>query len=249
MSSTSSSSQSSSDSLHNGRAAVDTGMEQAFFNMLMQAPIAIVVFSGPSYVIDFVNDLYVDIVGKTRDDLLNKPAFDAMPAAATQGFKELIDGFRSTAAPFALTEHKSIIERNGRQETAWLNIVYKPLKELNGSVNRIMILVTEVTEQVLKRLEKEAEEVILRQTKNQLELSISIGHIGAWHWDVPNNVLTWSKEQCAIYGIDEADFGSRIQDFHQFVLPEDLHILKLCKSGAAGRRRLRLPVSGKACRW
>ena len=86
------------DPLHVTGATADTakaGMEQAFFDMLMQAPVAIVVFSGPSYVIDFVNDLYVAIAGKTREELLNKPAFEVMPTAATQGFKELLDRIRN----------------------------------------------------------------------------------------------------------------------------------------------------------
>jgi hypothetical protein len=37
----------------------------------------------------------------------------------------------------------------GEMATAYLNIVYQPLKEPDGTVDRIMIMITDVTEQVV----------------------------------------------------------------------------------------------------
>lgn len=203
----------------------DADPEHSFYHMLMQAPAAIVVFSGAENRIEFANERYLRIAGKTRDELLHQPAFEAMPAAATQGFPELLERIRTTAQPLQLTEHKTTIERDGRMETAWLNIVCQPMKELDGSVSRVMIMVTDVTEQVTLRQQKEREEQLLRKTGDELALSIDIGHIGIWHWDAKTNVVSWSKEQLALYGLGEGEFGGRMQDFHRFVLPEDLPVV------------------------
>ena len=84
--------------------------------MLMQAPVAIVVFRGPDYIIELANDLYLPIAGKPREALLNRPAFDVMPVAASQGFIEILNGIRKNGQPFRLHEHKTFIERNGKVE-------------------------------------------------------------------------------------------------------------------------------------
>lgn len=194
--------------------------------MLMQAPVAIVVFRGSNHIIELANDLYLSIAGKSREILLNKPAFEVMPKAASQGFIEILNGVRESGQPYSLNEHRTVIERNGREDTAWLNIVYQPLKELDGTVDRIMIMVTDVTEQVLTRYKKEEAEALVSKTMSHLELSISIGHIGTWHWDIKNDIVVWSKEQLELYGITEKEFGGKISDFHLFVLPEDMHVVK-----------------------
>ncbi|GAA4735759.1 PAS domain S-box protein [Flavisolibacter ginsenosidimutans] len=202
------------------------GIEREFYNMLMQAPAAILVLYGPQYVVEFANDLYFSITGRTPQELLQKPVFEVVTVASAQFFQDILDRVRSSGQPFKLNEHKTFIKRSDGTETIWLNVVYQPLKALNGAVERIMVLVTDVTEDVFNRQKQEAEEILLRKTKEQLELSISIGHIGVWHWDVKADVLTWSKEQLALYGIRPGEFGGHIKDFHRFVLPEDLHLLK-----------------------
>lgn len=197
--------------------------QQGFYNLLMQAPVAIVVFSGPDYIIELANDLYLPLAGKTREQLLNKPAFETMPVAALQGFIELLDNIRTTGEPVNLHEHKTFIERDGKIDTTYLNIAYQPIKEANGIVNKIMILVTDVTEQVEGRKKLEEEKALLKKTKEQLDLSISAGNIGIWHWNVKDDVLSWSKEQKGIFGLrDDETFGGTHKHFLLFVLPEDV---------------------------
>lgn len=210
----------------NHSGIINNNHEQGLYNMLMQAPVAIIVLRGPHHIIELVNERFLPIAGKSIDELLNKPLFEAMPAGAGQGFIEILNEIRTTGQPFQLHENKTFIERNGKMETAWLNIVYQPLRELDGAVDKIMIMVTEVTEQVVARNKKEEAEAMVRKTASQLELSISIGHIGTWHWDVSSGIIAWSKEQLELYGTTEEEFGGTISDFHEFVLPEDLHIVK-----------------------
>src|SRR5215217_4079099 len=133
------------------------------YHLLMQAPVAIVIFSGPDYIIELANDLYLPIAGKRREELLHKPAFEAIPIAASQGFIEVLNNIRATGEPFKLHEYETKIEEHGHIRTAYLNIVYQPIKEVDASVDKIMILVTEVTEQVLARKQKEADALLLQK--------------------------------------------------------------------------------------
>jgi PAS domain S-box-containing protein len=39
---------------------------------------------------------------------------------------------------------------------------------------------------------------------------------------VKSNVLTWSKEQCLLFGLQQDEFTGKVEDFKRYVLPEDL---------------------------
>src|SRR5688572_2918850 len=67
----------------------------------------------------------------------------------------------------------------------------------------------------------EESEALLRKTKDQLELSINAGKIGIWHWDVKNNVMTWTREQMEIFGVEKNEFKGEAEDFFKWVVDED----------------------------
>ena len=54
--------------------------------MLMQAPVATVVFRGPDHVIELANDLYLAIVVRSREELLHKLVAEAMLGVLGRGF-------------------------------------------------------------------------------------------------------------------------------------------------------------------
>ena len=122
-----------------------TGLEQSFYHMLMQAPVAMVVFRGADYLIEFANEKYFSLIGKPAEALLNHPAFTAMPQAAAQGVPAILDKVRSTGEPFRLNEFSTLIDRNGKTERVYLNIIHQPLKAANGAVEKVMVMLTYVT--------------------------------------------------------------------------------------------------------
>ena len=76
----------------------------------------------------------------------------------------------------------------------------------------------------------EESEAEIRKTKEQLELSISAGKVGIWHWDVKNNVLTWSKEQLEMFGVERNEFGGDAEDFFKYIIEEDKEKIKAASS-------------------
>ena len=74
---------------------------------------------------------------------------------------------------------------------------------------------------------KQAEEKIkeseheLRKIKEQLELSITAGKIGVWHWDVNQDTLYWSEEQKLIYGLEPSAELLNVAQYRALVIPED----------------------------
>jgi PAS domain S-box-containing protein len=198
--------------------------EKSIYHMLMQAPAAITVFSGSAYTIEFANELYLHTTGKHLQEIINRPAFEAIPVAE-ESLRQIVGDLSGTGKPFRQQEYETTIKRNGCEETVFLDIIYQPLKETNGSATRIMVMLTEITSQVISRRIKDAETAFLQTMQNQLSLSVSAGNIGTWYWDAKNDLLTWNKEQYKIFGVKESEFSGRRADFLKFVLPEDLPVL------------------------
>ncbi|MBD0366107.1 MAG: PAS domain S-box protein [Flavisolibacter sp.] len=186
---------------------------ELLYNLLMQTPVAIVVFSGPDYVIKLANDSYVQLTGKNREELLDRPAFEVMPVAVAQGFIELLDKIRATGEPVHLHEHKTLIERRGKIDTTYLNIVYQPLKEMDGRVDKIMIVTTDVTEQVNARQKTE-------EYAEQLRIALEGGDLGYYNYYPQSGQLIWSDRTKEMFGLPpdaEADYSIFLKGVH----PED----------------------------
>lgn len=224
-----------------------------FSSLLQQAPVAVAVLAGPHGALVFANDLFLSLTGRSREQLLHKPANDILPFTSAD-FRKFVDSLAFGTGTFTLAEQQCIVNRGGRPETIWLDLVCQPLASSDLASQQVMIIATDVTAQVLARFRREEEETLLRKTKSQLELSINIGHIGIWHWDVKADVLTWSNEQFAIYGVSKENFSGRIRDFHRMVVPEDLPLIT--STGSRERQnkgdfdyRFRIRRTDGAIRW
>ncbi|WP_293894324.1 PAS domain S-box protein [Flavobacterium sp.] len=90
----------------------------------------------------------------------------------------------------------------------------------NWTTTDVQIL-EELAERTWNAVKRVKAEEALRETKEQLELSISAGKVGIWTLDVKTKYLHWNKQQCDLYGIKENEFDCTPETFWEFVLPED----------------------------
>jgi PAS domain S-box-containing protein len=129
--------------------------ERNFRNLIMQAPVGIAIMKGWNFTFEVANNNYLEVVGKTQS-ILGQPLQQAIPEIADQGFHGLLTKVMLTGMSYHGKEFPVNITRRGREETLYVNFVYEPLKENDGSIKRIMVIVIDVTEQVIAR--KKAEE-------------------------------------------------------------------------------------------
>jgi PAS domain S-box-containing protein len=116
-----------------------------------QAPVAIAVYRGPAYVIELANPLVCALWGRTQAQAVGTPLFELLPEVAGQGYEELLADVLATGVPHVAREMPSLIDRQGRRDTVYWNFVYLPMREEDGRVSGVMVVATEVTEQVLAR--------------------------------------------------------------------------------------------------
>ena len=116
-----------------------------------QAPMAVAVFRGPTYVIELANAAVCALWGRTAEQALGTPLFELLPEAAGQGFEELLDEVMATGVPHVAHELPSKIERGGSVETVYWSFIYKALRGADGQISSLVVVATDASEQVQAR--------------------------------------------------------------------------------------------------
>jgi PAS domain S-box-containing protein len=124
---------------------------ERIYATLLQAPVGIGVFRGPRHIVEFANPRVCELWGRTLAQVFGRPIFEALPEATGQGFEELLDGVLATGTPFVGAEIPVTLDRAGRRETAYFNLVYAPARTPGGEIGGVIAVATEVSEQVQLR--------------------------------------------------------------------------------------------------
>ena len=121
--------------------------------LFRQAPGFMCVLRGPDHVFEMANDTYMQLVG--RQDLVDRPAREALPEVEGQGFFELLDRVYASGETFVGRNMPISFQRRpgGPLEERFLTFVYQPIKDENGRVSGLFVEGSDVTE--AKRAEEE----------------------------------------------------------------------------------------------
>ncbi|MGG7604333.1 ATP-binding protein [Massilia sp. BKSP1R2A-1] len=126
---------------------------QRLMTLFEQAPGILAVLRGPNHVFEITNDSYLQLIG--RRELIGKPAREALPEVAGQGFFELLDQVYRSGQPFVGHAVPVRIQREagGDLEERFVDFVYQPILGPKGDVEGIFVEGSDVT--VRKRVEDE----------------------------------------------------------------------------------------------
>ncbi|MEJ8802798.1 sensor histidine kinase [Pontibacter sp. H249] len=157
-------------SIANVQARQEILKRQEYLNDIFeQAPVGITMLRGSNYIVDIANPGVCEIWRVEKKDVLGKPIMEVLPEAEEQGFKALLDGVMATGTPFVANELPLVLERNGEQETLFLNFVYHPLRDDQGFVTGIIAVAIDISEQLKARQEIESMNKELLATNADLD--------------------------------------------------------------------------------
>lgn len=192
------------------------------------SPSFIVALRGPDFVFERVNPAYYKLVGQR--DLIGIPAREALPELVDQGFIELLKPVYATGEPYIGRETAVKLQSSGgeAEEQAYVNFVYMPIREADGTISGILSYGVDVTEQVLSRIKvresvREQQEITaqLEIERMRLVAAQSVAKVGSWETDLVTQKVKWSAETFRIFELDPNQFQPDYQGFLQFVHPED----------------------------
>src|SRR5258705_6659686 len=176
------------------------------FHLFQKAPVGMVIYKGPAFLIEYINEKTLEIWDRKKEEVLGKPLFDCFPELIGSDIEKILKNVFTRGEKFRTKEYETSFYRNGKLDTGHFDFSAEPMHNSEGMITGVMIVIAEITGQVMARKKIEEREMRLLHTKQQLELSIKAGMIGIWHWDVKQNILTWSKEQKEMFGLAEISF-------------------------------------------
>jgi len=187
-------------------------IQQQLQNIITQAPVAMCVLRGPTYIVEVANERVLELWGKTSEQIMNKPVFEAMPDAADQGFEDILDNVYRTGIPFIANELPIDLIRKGKLERAYLNFVYEPLYDADEKLSGIVVVATEITEQVIasKKIEESEEKLAYRTALLEAHNHASVD--GILLVDAKGKILSYNQQFIEIWNMPQKIVDAKDDD-------------------------------------
>ncbi|HEY5367640.1 MAG TPA: PAS domain S-box protein [Hanamia sp.] len=132
--------------------------ERRLRRFILNAPVSIGILTGPDYIVEIINESALKLMGKTNEQMLNKSVLHSMTELDTRQAKLLLDNVYYSGKSFSASEFPVKLNRYGKLEKIYVNFEYDPLIDTEGKIYGIMVVGTEVTEQVFARKKVEQSE-------------------------------------------------------------------------------------------
>ena len=163
-----------------------------------QSPVGIAIISDPDLTFRMANPFYGELVGRKPDQLVGKPLLKALPEISGQGFDQLLRNVIDTGVPYLAKEVAVDLVRNHQLETIYVDLTYQPQREADKSISGVLVVVTDVTRQVIARQKIEDAEATLRS-------AIELAELGTWQFDYTTGLIEYSPRLRAWHGLDPAE--------------------------------------------
>lgn len=167
--------------------------EARFRNLINQAPVAICVIRAEDLRVTDVNNGYLELVGKTRKQLLDQLIWEGV-AEAADVYAPVMQQVIQTGIAFHAREHELILKRNGIDETVFVDFVYEPVTDVKGSVVSIMVVGNDVTDKVIARNN-------IEDIEERNRLAMEAAEIGTYELNYSNQSLIGSSRFDEIFGV------------------------------------------------
>ncbi len=120
-------------------------------NLLLQAPVATALLTGPAHVFEIANPLFCQVVG--RQQLVGRSFREAFPELVDTALPGVLDHVFRTGEPFVTNEYLVPLDRrgDGTLEDCFFRFNLEPLRDATGRVRGMMAVAVEITDQVTAR--------------------------------------------------------------------------------------------------
>ncbi len=138
--------------------------------LLEQAGVFATFLRGRDHVFEIANESYMRLIGQR--DIMGKAVRDALPELDGQGIYELLDEVYTSGKPFRATQMPvTLLTGDGVTMTRmFLDFVYQPILEPDGTVSGIFVIGSDVTEgkravDELERYKNHLEDMVRERTR------------------------------------------------------------------------------------
>jgi PAS domain S-box-containing protein len=156
---------------HNVTKQVES--RQKFKSVIEQSKDPILILMEEDLVLDTANQALFDL-WQVGPEALGKPFLQILPEMESQGFAELLKNVLHTGESFYGNEVPVVFKRkNGLEQTVYFDFSYQPYRNPGGSIAGVLVMATDVTNQVQARTQIEESEQRLFSIINQVNAGIA----------------------------------------------------------------------------
>jgi signal transduction histidine kinase/CheY-like chemotaxis protein len=130
------------------QARLDIEVERR--RLLLQAPVAAALLTGPDHVYEIANSRYVAMVGR---DVLGKRYMEAFPELRDTELASIIDSVYTLGQPFSTQEMlvRLVDDQTGALQDHFFNFSLEPIRNVRGHVYGMMAIAVDITAHVRAR--------------------------------------------------------------------------------------------------
>lgn len=214
---------------------------------MLACPTPMYVAWGPD-LISFYNDAYRPLLGYREATALGKP-FPELWSSLWSDIEPLVDEALA-GGHTRVVNMRLDLSREGVPEESYWTFSYSPVFDDDGQPCGMLCVTDETTAGVVALRDRDAAD-------ERLQLALSAGNsIGAWDWDVENDIVRADSRFAALYGVDasRAAAGAPIAEFFSGIHPDDrprvlAEVDTAIKSSDIFRSEYRLQRSDGTVRW
>lgn len=190
--------------------------EHRYNMMLMQSPFAFAVLEGKDMMITLANDSIKEIWGKGKE-VEDKPLLEVLPELKDQPFPALLDKVYTTGIPFYGYEILARLQRKGKLEDVYFNLVYQPYLEADKTISGVTVIAYEVTVEVIAKKRIEESEKQFRQMAELMPQKV-------WTADAKGNKNYFNQKWLDYTGLSFEELKDR--GWEKIIHPDDLEKTK-----------------------
>jgi len=206
--------------------------------MVKQAPVGMCILQGePLYAVE-VNDSFLELIGKSRESLVEKPYWEVISEAAAF-YEPITTQVMATGETYNADEHELILIRNGREEIVNVDFVYEPMLDELKKPYAIMIVAIDVTDKVSARKQ-------LQRTEESLRLAMEAAGLGSFSINPDTKEFKASPSMKSFFGLNDNEkitFATAINQIREDYRPEVLRQMEVSFLGQT-RFDMEYPILG-----
>jgi PAS domain S-box-containing protein len=209
------------------RVRVERQVEESQMQLLAlfeQSPVGIAIIHKDELKFTMANPFYGKLVGRQPQQIVGKPLLEALPEINGQGFDKLLKEVIDTGIPFISKEQPVNISYDGLLQTIYVDLAYQPQRNVQGNIIGVLVVATELTQQVLSRKKIEETETFLRG-------AIELAELGTYSIDLQTGVLDYSDRLKQWFGVQKEDVIT-FEKVYAAICQEDLPAVVAAVDGA-----------------
>ena len=176
---------STNEELNNSLKQLDQSREY-IRTIIEQAPVGIAMLKGSDHIIEIANPAILNIWGRKESEVIGRPHETARPELRGQAVNTWLKEVFRSGKPKINTEFTVRLHHQDGLREAIVNSIYQPIFSDRGEISGVLVIIEEITQQVLERRKNENDQ-------SMLALAIDAGELATFYYQPATNLFSGNK--------------------------------------------------------